>query len=112
LQSCRALKQLDLAYSNVTNAGIRGLELIPTLEVLNLRVARITDVSFLQCCCALKKLYLNQSNVTDAGIRGLELILTLEELHLSGCRKVHDLSALRNRPGLQIVAPVNTTLPS
>jgi hypothetical protein len=60
----------------------------------------------------LKKLDLCQSNVTDAGIRGLELILTLEELNLFGCRKVHDLSALRTRPGLRIVALENTTLPS
>jgi hypothetical protein len=108
LQSCHALKELDLADSSVTNAGIRGLELISTLEVLSLGSCKqITDVSCLQCS-ALKKLCLSQSNVTDAGIHGLELIITLEELNLSGT-EVHDLSALRNRPGLQIVAPKNTT---
>jgi hypothetical protein len=49
LQSCRALKQLDLWHSSVTNAGIRGLELIPTLEILNLGgCGIITDVSSLQ----------------------------------------------------------------
>jgi hypothetical protein len=58
----------------------------------------------------LKGLNLSESNVTDAGIRGLELIPTLEEINLSRCTKVHDLSALRNRAGLQIIAPDNTIL--
>jgi hypothetical protein len=69
------------------------------------------DVNRLQSCRALKQLDLSSSSVTNAGIRGLELIPTLEELNLSGCTKVHDLRALRNRPGLQIVAPENTTSP-
>jgi hypothetical protein len=112
LQSCRALKQLDLSFSDLRDAGIRGLELIPTLEVLNLvGCRRTTNVSFLQRCCALKKLDLSSSNVTDRGIHGLELIPTLEELDLSRCLKLHDLSALRNRPGLQIVGPENIMLP-
>jgi Leucine-rich repeat (LRR) protein len=111
LQSCRTLKKLVLARTNLTDAGIRGLELIHTLETLNLwGCGGVTDVSCLRNCRALKKLDLSQSSVTDVGIRGLELILTLEELDLSGCTKVHDLSALRNHPGLQIVAPRNTTL--
>jgi hypothetical protein len=75
LQSCRALKKLVLGRTNVTDAGIRGLELIPTLEVLTLAgCMRITDVSCLQSCRALKELDLAGTNVTDAGIRGLELI--------------------------------------
>jgi hypothetical protein len=112
LRSCRALKQLFLARTDVTDDGIRGLELIPTLEVLQFWYCeRITDVSCLQNCRALQALVLAFTKVTDAGIRGLELIPTLEELNLSGCTKVHDLRALRNRPGLQIVAPENTTSP-
>jgi hypothetical protein len=113
LQRCRALKKLYLSSTNVSDAGMRGLELIPTLEELYLQGCKeIADVSFLQRCCALKKLNLSRSSVTDAGIRGLELILTLEDLNLSGCTRVHDLSALRNRPGLQIAAPEDTSLPS
>jgi hypothetical protein len=34
LQNCRALKQLNLEVTGVTDAGIHGLELIPTLEQL------------------------------------------------------------------------------
>jgi hypothetical protein len=65
----------------------------------------------LQSYRALKQLVIAGTDVTDAGIRGLELISTLEVLDLSGCMKLLDLSALRNRPGLQIVAPEFTTLP-
>jgi hypothetical protein len=39
LQSCRALKKFVLAGSDVTNAGIRRLELIPTLEELTFGIA-------------------------------------------------------------------------
>jgi hypothetical protein len=96
LQSCRALKQLDLGYISVTDAGIRGLELIPTLEILHLRgCMEITDVSCLQSCRALKQLVLQQTNVTDAGIRGLELIPTLEVLDLERCKNITDVSFLQ-----------------
>jgi hypothetical protein len=38
LAGCRALKELKLARSSVTDVGIIGLERIATLEVLNLAV--------------------------------------------------------------------------
>jgi hypothetical protein len=97
LRSCCALKNLVLTYSSVTDAGIRGLELIPALEELNLyRCYRITDVGFLQNCPALKSLYLWNTEVTDAGIRGLELIPTLKIIIFSGCNRITDVSCLRN----------------
>jgi hypothetical protein len=58
----------------VTDAGIRGLELIPTLEDLDLAGTQLTDVSCLRDSRGLKKLNLWSTGVTDAGIRGLELI--------------------------------------
>jgi hypothetical protein len=106
LQSCRALKKLDLARTNVMDAGIRGLELIPTLEVLNFHGCDdITDVSCLQSCRALRGLVLIRTKVTNAGIKGLELIPTLQVLSLKDCEEIEDLSALPNRPGLHVVAP-------
>jgi hypothetical protein len=96
LQSCRALKKLDLGYISVKDAGIRGLELIPTLEVLHLGgCLEITDVSCLRSCRALKQLVLQQNNVTDAGIRGLKLIATLEVLDLERCKNITDVSFLQ-----------------
>jgi hypothetical protein len=38
-QLSRSEEARPLAHTSVTDAGIRGLELIPTLEVLNLGVA-------------------------------------------------------------------------
>jgi hypothetical protein len=103
VQSCRALKKLDLSRTSVTNAGIRGIfELIPTLEELYLENCKgITDVSCLQSCRALKQLVLTGTNVTDAGIRGLELIHTLEELDLRDCKEIADVSCLRSCPALK-----------
>jgi hypothetical protein len=89
LQSCRALTTLALAGTNVTNAGIRGLELIPTLGSLSFSACKaITDVSCLQSCRALWNLDLGRTNVTNAGIKGLELISTLQKLNIEGCEVI------------------------
>jgi hypothetical protein len=97
LRNCHVLKTLYLTDSKVTDAGIRGLELIPTLKNLNLGCCtRVTDVSFLRTCRALKWLNLALTSATDAGIRGLELIPTLEELSLYQCSQITDVSFLQN----------------
>jgi hypothetical protein len=73
LQNCRALKKLNLANTSMTDAGIRGLERIPTLEELSLAECKqLTDVSCLQHCRALKK------------------------LSLWGCKQVKDVSSLQH----------------
>jgi hypothetical protein len=109
LRNCSALKTLCLSSISVTNADIRGLKAIPTLEVVSLwGCYGITDVSCLQNCRALKLLHLSYTSVTDAGIRGLELIPTLEDLDLTGCKFVHDLSALQDRPRLLLTGPSGT----
>jgi Leucine-rich repeat (LRR) protein len=97
LRNCHVLKTLYLPGCGVTDAGIRGLELILTLENLNLgRCTRVTDVNFLRNCRALKWLNLALTSATDAGIRGLELIPTLEELNLRECEQITDVSFLQN----------------
>jgi hypothetical protein len=111
LRSCCALKNLVLSSTSVTDPGIRGLELIPVLEELNLhRCYQITDVSCLQNCRALRKLDLSYTPVTDEGILGLELILTLEELNLYWCRKISDVSCLRNCRALKKLDLTNTSV--
>jgi hypothetical protein len=112
LQSCRALKKLVLACTEVTDAGIRGLELIPTLEVLYLTGSKqITDVSCLQSCRALKQLGLIHSTVTNVGVRGLELIPTLELLNLQGCKQITDVRCLQRCRALKklVLADTNVT---
>jgi hypothetical protein len=111
LQRCRALKKLVLGRTYVTDADIRGLELIPTLEVLDLLSCDgITDVSCLQSCQALKELDLAYTNVTDAGIRGLELIPTLEVLNLGSCGEITDVSCLRSCRALKQLVFFHTSV--
>ena len=78
LSVMRSLRTLDLSVSKVTDAGIAGLEAIPTLENLNLRDTAVTDVSKLSSCKALKVLDLRYSKVTETGIAWLQGIPTLE----------------------------------
>jgi hypothetical protein len=111
LQTCRALRGLDLSHTSVTDAGIRGLELIPTLEALILRdCENITDVSCLQSCRALRTLVLSFTNVTDADIRGLGLMLTLEVLNLQGCMQITDVSCLQSCRALKILRLAETNV--
>jgi hypothetical protein len=84
LAGCRALRELKLARSSVTDVGIIGLERIATLEVLNLaHCSHITSVTSLRHCTALRELILDGTSVTDAGIAGLECIVTLTKLSLA-----------------------------
>jgi Leucine-rich repeat (LRR) protein len=83
LAGCRALKELMLQSSGVTDMGIIGLERIATLEVLNLAYCRrVTSVTNLRHCTALREVFLDGTSVTDAGIAGLECIVTLTKLSL------------------------------
>jgi hypothetical protein len=112
LRNCPVLKILNL-YSNnsVTAAGIRGLELIPTLEDLDLSSCKqITDVSFLRSCRALKKLALSSTNVTDAGILGLAFIPTLEEFNLCYCEQITDVTCLQNCHALKTLHLCDTNV--
>jgi hypothetical protein len=97
LRNYQALKILNLMNTSITNAGIRGLELIRTLKVLYLSYCNfITDVSCLRNCRVLKKLHLSYTNVTDGGIRGLELVPTLKVLDLISCKRITDVNCLRS----------------
>eukprot|EP00759_Apiculatamorpha_spiralis_P059304 PhF_6_TR984/c3_g4_i9/m.1919 len=104
LSGCRTLRKLCLSCCReLTDAGIRGLESIPTLEELNLIGTVVSTISHLSGCRALRSLRLDRCHaLTDDGIRGLETIPTLEELvlssasiksisHLRGCRALRKL---------------------
>jgi Leucine-rich repeat (LRR) protein len=101
LAGCRALRELKLTSSSVTDVGILGLERIATLEVLHPASCRhITSVTSLHRCVALRELNLDRTNVTDAGIAGLECIVTLTKLSLAST-KITSVSSLRHSPSLQ-----------
>jgi Leucine-rich repeat (LRR) protein len=102
LAGCRALKELKLTSSLVTDVGIIGLERIATLEVLNLaHCSQITSITSLRHCTALRELFLNGTRVTDAGIAGLECIVTLTKLSLVYCNLITSVSSLRHSPSLR-----------
>jgi Leucine-rich repeat (LRR) protein len=108
LAGCRALKELNLASSPVTDVGIIGLERIATLEVLNLYYCRhITSVTSLRQCTALRELILEGTSVTDAA--GLECIVTLTKLSLMSTR-ITSVSSLRQSPSLRELNISNTQL--
>jgi Leucine-rich repeat (LRR) protein len=102
LAGCRALRELQLARSYVTDVGIIGLERIAVLEVLNLTLCHhITSVTSLRLCTALRELILDGTRVTDAGIAGLECIATLTKLSLDGCNSITSVTFLRHCPSLR-----------
>jgi hypothetical protein len=109
LKNCRALKTLSFVSdsmrdASVTDADMRGLELIPALEDIKLQFcSQVTDVSCLRDSRALKKLDLSCTGVTDAGIRGLELIPTLEDLDLGECKQLTSVSCMRNCRALKLL---------
>jgi internalin A len=101
LAGCRALKELKLPYSLVTDVGIIGLERIATLEILDVAGSQITSVTSLRHCTALRELILDGTSVTDAGIAGLECIVTLTKLSLVNCDLITSVSSLRHSPSLR-----------
>jgi Leucine-rich repeat (LRR) protein len=101
LARCRALRELRLTESVVTDMGIIGLERIATLEVLNLAgCSHVTSVTSLRDCTALRELILDWTHVTDAGIAGLECIVTLTKLSLANTN-ITSVSSLRHSPSLR-----------
>jgi hypothetical protein len=101
LAGCRALRELRLSSSQLSDVGIIGLERIATLEVLILAHCKhITSVTSLRHCTALRELILVGTSVTDAGIAGLECIATLTELRLVFC-DITSVSSLRHSPSLR-----------
>jgi Leucine-rich repeat (LRR) protein len=111
LAGCRALTELTLQGSVVTNEGIIGLERIAALEALILAHCKlITSVSSLRHCTALSELILDGTSVTDAGIAGLECIATLTALSLVKCYFITSVSSLRHSPSLQELNISNTEL--
>jgi hypothetical protein len=108
LAGCRALRELKLTYSLVTDVGIMGLERIATLEVLNLAGCRqITSVTSLRHCTALREVIVDATCVTDAGIAGLECIVTLTKLSLANTN-ITSVSSLRHSPSLRELNVTNT----
>jgi Leucine-rich repeat (LRR) protein len=102
LVGCRALRDLRVDCTPVTDEGIAGLERIATLERLDLTdCPRLTSVINLRHCAALRELNLKGTSITNAGIEGLEHIATLSRLSLFHCKLLTSVSTLRHSSSLR-----------
>jgi Leucine-rich repeat (LRR) protein len=109
LAGCRAIRELLLGCTQVTNEGIVGLEQIVTLEKLDLvACTNLTAVTRLRYCAALRELNLGSASVTCAGIEGLECIATLTTLGLDDCKFITQVSTLQHSQSLRALDISNT----
>nr|CCC49859.1 conserved hypothetical protein [Trypanosoma vivax Y486] len=77
------IREIDARCSSVGNEGLAALGSMHRLEVLNLNLTLVTDVSFLSSSSSLVELYLAGTAVTSNGIVGLGFIPTLKVLDIS-----------------------------
>jgi hypothetical protein len=93
-----SLRQLDLSRNAVSDAGIAGLERIPSLTWLSLSACEsIVNVTNLFRSKSLRKLVLSSSSVTNAGLVGLELAPAVEFVHLRDCSHAADIATVALR---------------
>jgi hypothetical protein len=79
----RALQELTLDRSDVTNQGLANLAGMAHLERISLRYTGITDAGLSECASLpLRHLLLTGTRVTDESIPALEKLQTLDELFI------------------------------
>lgn len=85
LQNLPKLKELVIVETLVTVEGLRGIEKIPTLEVLDLSQTSVLSLQFLAGGCPTLKKILVKSNRNSRGFRvgHIESITSLETLDIS-----------------------------
>src|SRR5262249_54540216 len=78
------LKNVDLAYSSITDGGLANLETLSRLEVLHLEGCRVAGGGFvhLRGLVALRELYLDDSQFGDLGLAHLKRLNAIERLSL------------------------------
>jgi uncharacterized membrane protein len=95
---------LDLARTQITDASMATIALMPNLEELNLNACKITDAGLAQIAGLdqLKDLNLTETPVSDASLPTLIQLESLEAVHLFGTRWTSEGVALlrRIRPDL------------
>jgi Leucine-rich repeat (LRR) protein len=93
-----SLRELNISSTSVTNAGIFGLECIPTLTSLSLAWCHgITDVTGLSASRSLRLLNLSYTGVTNEGIAGIERWRNIEFVAVKGCQLLSNVAALIER---------------
>ena len=97
------LKELDLANTAVTDAGLQHLKDAPGLEILNLTETKISDAGLevFQHMPNLKELRLDNLNIHDDGLKFLGGLTKLRWLSLCGQITDAGLEHLKGLTGLK-----------
>jgi Leucine-rich repeat (LRR) protein len=82
-ESFRQSIQALVAGMYVVPGSLQGLQLLPTLQKVDLTHSAATSLTVLSGCLAMQSLRLGSTKVADDSIRRLGLAATLEELDLS-----------------------------
>ncbi|EKF26086.1 hypothetical protein MOQ_010238 [Trypanosoma cruzi marinkellei] len=86
----------------VNTPVLKGIEIMPCLELLDITNTAVNSVSFLAKSTSLKSLKLSRCKALDNdGIMGLQNIRTLEELDLSHALGITNVSCLTTSPMLR-----------
>jgi Leucine-rich repeat (LRR) protein len=85
LASLKALQDVDLSVTDITDKGLRQLACLTTLRSLNLGYTQITDTGLVKLTSIkpLTTLILNGTKVTDSGLKLLVQLNNLRSLELS-----------------------------
>ena len=87
-RSGKPVINVSLAFTKVTDAGIKELTPLKNLTTLNLMYTQVTDAGMKELAPLKNLTTLNLSNtkVTDAGLKELAALKNLTELHLDSTR--------------------------
>jgi hypothetical protein len=88
LTALKGLRELDLGYSNITDAGLASIENATELRSLYLYGTKVTDngLRHLHRLNKLESLVLASANFSDAGLQYVAGLVSLKLLNLNGAR--------------------------
>lgn len=88
LKALKQLRELDLGYSDITDAGLACIENATELRTICLYGTKVTDggLSYLYRMDKLETLVLASSNFSDAGLEYVGKLHSLKLLNLNGAR--------------------------
>src|SRR5262249_41556783 len=112
LKELKSLQSLDLGGTKITDAGLRELKNLNTLQKLRLGFTQVTDTGLkeLKELKSLQELDLGRTQITDAGLKELKDLNSLQYLGLYDNRVTNaGLKELRHLKSLQALSLDFTT---
>ena len=109
LTGLKSLQSLNLGRTKITDAGLKELAGLKSLQSLNLRNTKVTDAGLKELAGMESLLALNliRTEVTDAGLKDLARAKNLQSLTLHGYRisnaGVRELAGLKSLQSLHLI---------